>query len=277
MELETAKTARQNRSETAGAFRQAAGLVHRNPALLLIPLLLDVLAVCAGWSFIGFQGEPGRSMRLILEMGLPSVSHLLNIPLPAGAVPFAAEAGTAAGLALFACFFALSCFAQGGYLSLVHRAAGGVSSAEGQSAAMAFLRGGWQGLPRFGAFAAAVLLAKSALTLLLAALFGAPGLLLALLAMFALRLSYLFLEFVIAVEGLDMVSALTPAWRAIKASPGPPLAIAAVMYVFASALSLALHAAWHPLGLSAGGVLYVYGMSILQTAFMLLYLRRREA
>jgi len=263
--------------ETAGVLSQSAKRVGRHAALLWVPLLLDALAVCAGWAMIGFQGEPGNSIRLILEMGLPSIGHLLNMPLPAGALPFAAEEGSATGWAVFACFFALTSFAQGGYLTLLHRAAADDSDAERPSAAEAFLRGGWQGLPRFALLAAAVLLAKPALSLLLATMFGAAGLLLALLIMLALRFVWIYLELVIAVEGLDMLSALVPARRTLLAAAGPPLMTAVLMYSFAAVLSAVLHAYWHPFTLAAAAVIYVCGMSIFQTAFMLLYLRCRKA
>lgn len=255
-----------------GALAEARRIVHRNWPLVWIALALDAAAIAAGWAAIGFRGEPGWSIRLMLEMGLPSIGHILNRPLPANMVEFAIAAGTPTGGATFAALLALACFAQGGYIALLRTAVGG-----GRLSARQFARSGARAMPRFAVLAVATLFAKSALSLLLAALFGVAGLLMALLALFIFRVIHIYLEFTMYADELDFVSAMKPARRALGDTAGLTLAVAAVMYGITFGLSAAVHRCWSPVAVLAAAPVHAYAMAVLQTAFMLLFRQARDS
>ena len=46
----------------------------------MYPIVLDALSFIIGLMIVGFIGAPSLSIRLILEMGIPSVSYVSNIP-----------------------------------------------------------------------------------------------------------------------------------------------------------------------------------------------------
>src|SRR5690625_7645636 len=49
--------------------------------IFLYQIILDVIALMAGIYLVGFIGTPTYSIKLILEMGCPSVSHISNISM----------------------------------------------------------------------------------------------------------------------------------------------------------------------------------------------------
>lgn len=252
-------------------FANAARVVRRNPALAVLPLLLDAASAAAGWWIAGFRGEPGLSIRIVLEMGLPSVAHVLNRPLPAHDPAFAAAAGSGLGWAAFVLLTLVYAFAQGGYIGLLNRCAGG-----GQGTAAAFFRESRRAWPRFAVYRAAILAAKPALSLLLAAMFGISGMFMALLALIAFRVVYLYLEFAMVVEGLDFLRALKPAREAMRAAARPTLAAAAILFVAAGAFSAAVHLWWKPVVYVPAALVYAFGMAVLQAAFIQLYRAARR-
>ena len=55
--------------------------VHYQGKIFLYPIILDVIALVIGIYLVGFIGKPMFSIKLILEMGFPSVSHISNISM----------------------------------------------------------------------------------------------------------------------------------------------------------------------------------------------------
>ena len=59
---------------------QAVRCLRRNPIIAFVPMLLDlgILALSVAWS--GWYLTSQWSYRIVLEMGLPSIMHLYNLP-----------------------------------------------------------------------------------------------------------------------------------------------------------------------------------------------------
>lgn len=249
----------------ADAFRRT----NRNFALVLVPILLDALALWAGWAILGRFVRQDWSVRVILEIGLPSISHVMERPLLANTLPFLAAARYSdAAVVVFALLLVASCFAQGGYIGALHAIAGG-----GRFRLPLFYRAGKRSVLRLLLLYATVQLLKSAVALLLAAIAGASGIFLALLVMLALRVIYLFLEFVIVVESQDWIGALGRARELLTASCGRTLATAAVWLAVSGAVSASLHRVASPAGLLAAIAIYAYAMTWIHVSLMMHFVK----
>ncbi len=150
------------------AFRQ----LNRHLVLVLYPLVFDLIALLIGWSLIGFYGEAQLSLRLILEMGFPSVSHILNTPLLVNTTEFfnAFERTTLLTLLIVLGMVLVGAFMQGGYIGSLYRLV-----ADGTLRFADFLQYGKRNWLRFIFLLIIVFLAKIAVTTFLAMFFGAIG------------------------------------------------------------------------------------------------------
>lgn len=88
----------------------------KNPGLAIVPVAMDLLSFVLGFMFIGFIGEPRVSLKLTLDIGLPSVSTVLENTVMADVLHF--DSGGAA-LLLFIFFFVLGAFVEGGFFGLL--------------------------------------------------------------------------------------------------------------------------------------------------------------
>lgn len=248
------------------------GQIKRNWIVLLYPILVDVVSLIAGLSAVGFSGQSGWSLRLILEMGIPSVGHLLNTPLFANRTELLSHP---AGLPSFFWIVVLllllaTAFAQGGYIGSLLQIAQGERTGFSR-----FLAYGRAYFLRFFMFYALFFFAKIALTALLAILFGYVGVFTAFLTFFILRIAYIYVEFTIVADRANLGEAFKTSWGYLKSSLPETALVAAAMFLFSGAVSLLLHLYWN-LGVIVLGILvYAYVMSCIQLALMLIMTKAR--
>lgn len=254
-------------------FVNAFGRLNRNLLVVLYPIILDLASFLLGLGAAGFYGQPGWSLRIILEMGLPSVGHLLNTPLFANRTEFLnhpAGIPESMWLAVVAMLL-VSAFAQGGFIGSL------LKIAEGEKAGFSrFIAYGRKSFLQFVFLYALFFLAKIALTALLAILFGYVGVFAAFLCFVVLRVAYIYLEFTIVADRVHLNAAFKKSWSYLKASLPETALVAGGMFLVSGALSLLMHRIWTPWIIVTGVLAYAYVMSGIQLAFMLVMAKTRD-
>ncbi|MFD3272373.1 hypothetical protein ACE3MS_19970 [Paenibacillus dendritiformis] len=227
---------------------QAFQQLRRNPIIAFVPMLLDlaILALSVAWS--GWQLTSQWSYRIVLEMGLPSIMHLYNLPF------------SWAQLLLITVWS----FAQGGYVKALATACegGSVDADHMVRNSLAF----W--VPFLG-LNIAMLLAKAAVSSLLIMKFGSIGAGASLLAFAVLRIVFIYLEFTIVTDRIHFDAAFRRSAHYFKQNWPSALAMAVLLLAASGVASLAANWFAAPAAVILIIVLYSLMMSLLQTALML--------
>lgn len=231
-------------------------LLHRNLVVLIYPILLDLTALYMGWSFIDLSSPSKLSLRVILEMGLPSVSHLVSTPPTWIAVMF---------------MLLVSTFAQGGFIG------GLFSMAKSEELGFSqFVIDGRKYWLRFIFLNTIVLLAKIAVTSLLIVLFGIIGVSAAFIFFVVLRILYIYLEFTMVIDNLNMDTALRKCRQYWKLDVPKTIVLISILFLVSGSVSVLIHWYWTPGVIVSGIFLYAYLMTWIQLAFMLVLYETRE-
>ncbi|WP_018757457.1 hypothetical protein [Paenibacillus terrigena] len=239
--------------------------ILRYPMLILCPIILDLIAYLLGGALVGFIGTSSLSYRLILEMGLPSVSHLINIPLLPNQLQFMNIPGVPTiGWAAVVLMLLLMTFAQGGYIGILWQASiGEPASIRG------FIREGKVYWIRFIFLYLMIMFAKTAVTTLLVMLFQGIGLFLSLLVFIVLRILFIYLEFTIVVDRSQLDAALRRSRQYFKQSRLKTMVLVFCLFVVSGLLSTLIHQLWSPYAILAGIVIGAYVVSVIQLALMM--------
>lgn len=246
-------------------FLNAFKKLHKNMTLMIYPILFDLFALSAGLLMIGFNGEKLISIRMILETGIPSASHLSNTPLFINTMEFLNFEG---GYPDFAPIIVIStviigAFLQGGYISYLAAIVNDKPYKLSQ-----FAKDGKRNWIQFILLEVIVFLIKIAMTAFLAIFFGIVGVFASLVFMIVLRIIFIYLEFSMVVDRTGILPALKKARRYLVASLFSSLGLIALMYTVSSGLSFTLHYFWSKTLVIVMIFLYAYMMSGIQIALM---------
>lgn len=253
-------------------LQQAFNRLHRNIWIVFCPIILDAISLLTGWYFIGFSGESRLSWRIILEMGMPSLSHLLNTPIMANQIEFLNNPGNSSFAWIAVALILLaSAYVQGGFISLLKGAADGEKTSFVQ-----FIRDGRKYWVRFIGLYVMVMLAKVAVTSILVMLFGVAGVLASLMVFVALRILFIYLEFTIVVDSKSIDHSLRQSRHYLKLSIPRTFTMILFMFLFSGALSVLIHWIWLPVTVITGIAVYAYLMTAIQLAFMIILSQARE-
>ncbi|MCJ8009405.1 hypothetical protein ACFFF5_18340 [Lederbergia wuyishanensis] len=252
------------------AFRK----VHNHYTLILIPIIYDFISLGLGLLLVGFNGKEMLSSRLILEMGIPSASHLSNIPLFANHVDLLhiSDKGHSFSWIVIVVMIIIGAFLQGGYISFLHSIVIG-----NDFRFSSFLKDGRKNWIQFIFLHMIVFLGKISVTAFLVIFFNIIGVFASLVIFLILRIIYIYLEFTIVVDRVSVAKALKLSNVYLKRSLPFSLCLIIVMYIFSSSISLMLHRLWSPITIIGTIVVYSYLMSIMQIAFMSLFCRLKKA
>lgn len=249
-------------------FRNAYAQLNRNWTIILYPIVLDIFALWAGWKLGGFSGEQKWSLKWLLDMGLPSLSHLSNIPLFANTMDFLrifGQEGSAVSTVVIFILLLVLCFVQGGYITGLHTIA-----SDNKPNLAQFFRNGKAFFIHFLLYNMMVYLLKIGVTLGLTAFLGSAGLFLSLLVFIALRIVFIYLEFTMVVDRLSWDQVLGQSRVYFKSSLSLTSATILVMYVSSGLLSLLLHRLWSIEAVIVGVIVSAYVMTGIQLAFMMI-------
>lgn len=238
-------------------------LLVRNPLIIMYPIILDALSFIIGLMIVGFIGVPSLSIRLILEMGIPSVSYVSNIPQLINQMQFMGDTVSVRAWIPVIFMLLLMAFAQGGYIASLRNVVEGRPISIGQ-----FMKDGKKYAVRFIFLFMIITAAKTAITTLLAAFLGVIGLFLSLVIFVVLRIIFIYVEYCIVVDQLNVDAAFRQSRRYFQASSFNTSGIIIVMMISSGLISLLLHYLWSPAALIIAIPICAVVMGVIQIAFM---------
>ena len=247
--------------------------LNRNIIILLCPILYDVIALTFGVSFVGFYGKDVMSIRMILEMGMPSVSHLSNIPLLMNDIGFLSipvEIPFSA-LVVTITVILLGALLRGGYI--------GCLAAIAESKIFNFkglVSIGLRNWIQFIILELILLFGKIGVTAFLALFFGIIGVFASLVIFITLRIIFVYLEFTMVVDRVGITGAIKKSRNYLMQSLFSSLPLVVLMYIVASLLSLFLHRFWSPVVVIIMIAIYAYMMSVIQLLLMKVLIQTKE-
>lgn len=238
-------------------------LLFRNPLIIMYPIILDALSFIIGLMIVGFIGAPSLSIRLILEMGIPSVSYVSNIPQLINQMQFMGDTISVRAWIPVIFMLLLMAFAQGGYIASLRNVVEGSPISIGQ-----FMKDGKKYAVRFIFLFMIITAAKTAITTLLAAFLGVIGLFLSLVIFVVLRIIFIYVEYCIVVNQLNVDAAFRQSRRYFQASSFNTSGIIIVMMISSGVISLLLHYLWSPVAVVMAIPICAVVMGVVQIAFM---------
>jgi hypothetical protein len=238
-------------------------LLFKNPLIMMYPIILDALSFIIGLIIVGFIGVPSLSIRLILEMGIPSVSYVSNIPQLINQMQFMGDAISVRAWIPVIFMLLLMAFAQGGYIASLRNVVEGSPISIGQ-----FMKDGKTYVVRFIFLFMIITAAKTAITTLLAAFLGVIGLFLSLVIFVVLRIIFIYVEYCIVVNQLNVDAAFRQSRRYFQASSFNTSGIIIVMMISSGVISLLLHYLWSPAAVIIAIPICAVVMGVIQIAFM---------
>lgn len=238
--------------------------MNKHFTIVIYPIIFDLLSIILSLYIVGFYGKEIVSIRLILEMGLPSVSHLSNTPLFMNQMEFLNIPGVPSySWVIVIAMIVLSAFLQGGYIYHLYRITNGR-----QMYFSDFLKEGKRHWLQFIILEMILYFGKIAITGFLVIFFGIIGVFAALVFFVFLRIIFIYLEFTIVVDRIHIVKALKRSREYVKKSLPKTLWIVLFMYVLSGGISLLLHLYWQLATIIILVFVYGYVMSVIQVAFM---------
>lgn len=238
-------------------------LLFKNPLILIYPIVLDALSFILGLMIVGFIGSPSFSVRLILEMGIPSVSYVSNIPQLVNQMQFMGNMVSVRAWIPVIFALLLMAFAQGGYISSLNHIVEGRPISIRQ-----FMKDGKKYWVQFIFFFMIITAAKTAMTTLLAAFLGPIGLFLSLVIFVILRIIFIYVEYCIVVDQLNVNVAFQQSRRYLPATSISTSGIIIVMMISSGIISLLIHWMWSLVAIIIAIPICAVVLGAIQIAFM---------
>ena len=247
------------------AIVQAFRTLHKHMYLLAIPIVFDLVALVVGLRIVGFYGTSTISIRIPLEMGLPSISHLLNIPIFANSVDFLqnADEPNLVILLVIGISVIVSAFFQGGYVS------GLWTAVQDKKMSVAdFVKNGKRYWMQFILLEVIFFLGKILLTTFLVFFFQVIGVGAAFIFFIVFRILVIYLEFTIVVDHISIDKAIKKSYSYFKQSVIPTMIVIVLMYMVTSGISFITHWLWAPWIIVGAILVNGFLMSGIQLMFM---------
>lgn len=246
--------------------------IHRNSRFLLVPIILDFLTFfIALIIFRGFFGEPQFSFRVLLEMGLPSVGHLENIPLFPNKPEFLHPELPGYALFIVIALLLVRAFFQGGYIQYL------TAIVKNESYSFpSFFKYSRRNFLQFILFEIIVFLFKISVASFLQVFFPGVGAFYSLIFLIFFRILYIYIEFAIVIERTSVPDAMKQSRKYLTRSFGNSISWVILLYVFTIVASIFLHKLWSPVIIIVYIIIYPYVLTLIQAGLMLNYTNTRE-
>ncbi|XEC92907.1 hypothetical protein AB6A23_16115 [Paenibacillus tarimensis] len=237
--------------------------LNRNPGILLIPILIDALALIGGLSSVSFYGEPASPFKIIFETGLPSLSHILEHPVLINTFKFIAYHPEYPPLtwAFVLAFILFQSFLQGGYINRLYSMAGGDSDTSFSGQCLKY----WL---RFFLLSFILLFFQMSVVTLLVFMLHYIGMFIALSIFIVLRVIYIYFEFSLVVHNASFGQALRISGRYFKDRTRETYVSVAAFFILGGVLSYVVHAFWSIYAILLFIFIYGYLMTGVQLALM---------
>lgn len=239
--------------------------VNHQLKIILYPIIFDVIALMIGIYLVGFHGEPFFSINLILEMGIPTVSDISSISIFANQMTILNELESVhvLAVAIVISLILIRAFLQGGY---IHFLASIIK--DDNFYFKKFIYFGKKYWLQFTILEFMVYLLKISLAAFFIIFFPNIGSITALFSMVVLRTIFIYLEFTIVEDRVNIPTALKLSRRYFFQSFFPTTTLVIIMYILSATLSYLLHQHWSFILIICMIVIYSYLMTLIQALFM---------
>lgn len=247
--------------------------VHQQSVIFLYPIMLDITALVIGLYLVGFIGESTFSIKLILEMGFPSVSHISNISVFANQVTILNELDVVYTyiVAIVILLIVVRAYFQGGYIRFLSHIIKGNKYSFKQ-----FMRDGKKHCLQFVFLEIIIYFLKITIATFLLLFFPLAGSMFTLFFLITIRIIFIYLEFTIVEENVSVPAALKISRKKYFRSFYPTTLLIIFMYALTSGLSFLLHDEWSYLMIFSMIIIYSYLMTIIQAVFMHIFSKLPE-
>lgn len=240
--------------------------IFRHLYIIIYPIVFDIIALLIGISLIGLQGRKTESANLILEMGIPSVSHIANFPTFVNHVNFLNLQEKVSVLMILIVIFMLivRSFLQGGYIQNLYHI-----ELKSPFSFSHFIQYGKRSWVQLFFLEIIIFLVKiAALTFFVMVFNVIIGQFASLGFLIFLRIVYIYLEMTMVVDHVNIPKGLRRSWGYLKDSFFPSFPLIFVMFVVAGSISFVLHKYWSIYFIFFIIGFYALVMTIIQMAFV---------
>lgn len=253
---------------------QAFSILGRNKSLAMYPIVLDLISFLVGIGVTGFHGESKITLKLALDVGLPSISSLLDRQLMVNGVHFSLQDPSLPMILvlLFVVFLCIGVFLQGGFIGLLYEAGRGMRISSDMF--LTYAKKFWL---RFLALELLVFFFMSFAGGLLILGLGMLGALLFMIFFLVVRILYLYWEFTIVVEDCGIGEAFTRSREHFRNRVPETTSVIISIIGMNAAFALVVNALWNPLVFIVTLVVYGYVATGLQMALMLTLIEIRKS
>lgn len=239
---------------------RAFSALNRNLGLVLVPIFMDLMNLLLGLASTGFWGESKLSLKLALDVGLPSIATVLEHNVLAGPELSGSGALPAMLLALF--FLLLGAFVEAGFIGLLCEA--GREKAATLAAFVGYAKRFWLRMLGLRLLISVTIYIGGLVAMLLSII----GVIAFLVIFLILRVKYIYWEYVMVSEDIGIARAFNRS-RLYFQYRTPQLNIIILSIFLANFVTaLIVNWLWHPVVLFIAIPFYCYLATGLQLALM---------
>ncbi|MFD0698110.1 hypothetical protein ACFQZT_28960 [Paenibacillus sp. GCM10027628] len=252
---------------------EAFGKLSKFTLLAVIPVIVDGLSVLLGVALHGFHGSAHITLKLALQMGLPSISAVTEQGFMPGSVQIAGGGAINSSSLLsilfyLALFLVVQSFLQGGYVGLLHDAANGRRLSMER-----FVAYGGRFFGRFLLLDILVMIVLFVLGGIATTTLKMLGVIVFMIIFLLLRVQFLYLEFTLVGDDCSISEAFTRSLDAFRRRTPNTLPLVGVTLVINLVAGLLVNMLWLPFIFFVLLVVYDIVCAVLQLAFMHEYRR----
>ena len=237
--------------------------IRHNLSLIVAPVLLDIFALFLGLVTTGFWGEPQLAFKFLIDVGVPSISNILQQNVLAGGVDISEVIESDGSVLLvMLVFFFLGALIEGGFIGSIYEMALGEPPTVAKF--ISYAKKYW------GRFLMLRLLISVVLFLgiIVAASLALFGLLAFTIAYIVFRIKYIYWEFTIVAEDLGVIDAFRRSNQHFKLRALEFSSVIILMLAVNFLAGLVFNLFWNPIVLFLGIFIYAYFGTSLQLALM---------
>jgi hypothetical protein len=240
--------------------------LNRNLFIILIPILIDLLALAAGLRFMPLYEVSESPFIIIYEIGLPSLSHILDKPLLANSFKYLAafQELPIALILIVLSFLLFNSLGQGSYIGLLYKLVE-KERVKGHHV-LYYARRFWL---RFFLLALILLLFQVSVITFLVLFLNLIGSFAGMLLFLFLRIFFIYFEFSMVIHDTNFTKALAKARGYFKQHAVETYMVLPLLFITAGLLSYVLHQFWSLGSIILFIVIYSYLMTGLQIALMM--------
>lgn len=244
---------------------QSFSLLSKNKSLVLYPIVFDFVALLVGIAVAGFSGGSKITFKLTLNVGLPSISSVVDQTVMANGVNFSINNPSIplVMILIFLVFLIIQSFLQAGYIGLLHEVV-----QEREVPFDCFLDYGKRFWLRFLGIQLIVTGIMFVAGMLLVFTLKIVGVILLMILFLVFRVLYIYWEFTVVVDDCTIGEAFTRSRDYFRNRVPETTNIILLIVVINALFAFLVNSLWNPVAFSLNIVAYGFVASGLQIVLM---------